>query len=88
METIKMSSRGQLVVPKSIRDSRGWEAGTEFTVEETKEGLLVTPKRRFPPTTVDQVFGILRWTGKPKTIEEMDQGIVDEAKRRHARGRY
>ena len=88
METTKLSSRGQLVLPKSILESRGWRPGTELTVEETKEGVLIRPKRRFPPTTIDEVAGILKYTGQPKTLEDMDQAITDEVKARLARGRY
>ena len=88
METTKLSSRGQLVLPKSILESRGWHPGTELTVEETKEGVLIRPKRPFPPTTIDEVAGILKYTGQPKTPEDMDQAITDEVKARLARGRY
>ena len=88
METTRLSTKGQLILPKSVRDAKAWKAGMEFTVEATKEGVLLRPKRLFKPTRVEDVFGCLQYTGKPKTLAEMDQGIVDEVKRRHARGRY
>jgi AbrB family looped-hinge helix DNA binding protein len=88
METIKVSARGQVALPKSIRESRKWRPGTELTIEETKEGVLLRPKRLFPPTKIEDVFGMLKYTGKPKTLEEMDQAITDEVKARLARGRY
>ena len=89
METTRLSTKGQLILPKSLRDAKGWTAGTEFTVEETREGVLLRPAKPFPgKAKLEDVFGCLKYTGKAKTIAEMDQGIVDEVKRRHARGRY
>jgi AbrB family looped-hinge helix DNA binding protein len=88
METTRLSTKGQIILPKNIRDSRAWGPGTEFTVEETKEGVLLRPARRFPKTTLDEVVGFLRYKGKAKTLAEMEAGIGDEVKSRHDRGRY
>jgi hypothetical protein len=43
----------------------------------------------FARTTVDQVAGMLGppADGHTRTIEEMDQAVLEEARRRHARGR-
>ena len=87
--TTRLSTKGQLILPKSIRDARAWGPGTELEIENTKDGVLLRPKKSFfPPTKIDAVFGCLKYTGKAKTIAEMDQGIMDEVKRRHASGRY
>jgi hypothetical protein len=40
--------RKGIILPKDIRTSRAWEPGTEFTIEETREGLLLRPCGRFP----------------------------------------
>lgn len=92
METTRLSTKGQVVLPKSIRESRRWAAGTEFTVEETPEGILLRPARRLPRTTLDQVVGCLRPLIKPRkkpaTLAEMDEAIGREIMRRHDSGRY
>jgi AbrB family looped-hinge helix DNA binding protein len=88
MEITRLSTKGQIVLPKSIRNSRAWGPGTEFTVEETKDGVLLRPARRLPRTTLDQVEGILKYKGKAKTLAELDEGIAREVKRRHDLGRY
>jgi len=36
-------------------------------------------------THSDEVFGSLKVSGPPKTLEEMDAGVLAEARRRHAR---
>lgn len=88
METTKLSSKGQIILPKSVRDARHWKPGTEFAVEEKKEGVLLRPLKPFPPTKLEDVYGCLKYTGKPKTLKEMDEAIAKEVKRRHALGRY
>jgi AbrB family looped-hinge helix DNA binding protein len=87
--TTRVSTKGQVILPKAIRDARAWGPGTELEIENTKAGVLLKPKKRlFPPTKIDDVAGILKYKGKPKTIREMDESIAMEVKRRHALGRY
>jgi len=88
METTKLSSKGQIVLPKSIREARSLRTGTEFTVEDTPQGVLLRPKSPFKPTKFEDVRGCLAYKGKPKTIEEMNEGIAKMVRERHARGRY
>ena len=88
MEITRLSTKGQIVLPKTIRASRAWEPGTEFIVEETGDGILLRPARLFPETDLNQVVGCLRYRGKSKTLAQMRAAIGSEAKRRHARGRY
>jgi AbrB family looped-hinge helix DNA binding protein len=86
--TTIVSTKGQVILPKAIRQRRRWEAGTELVVEETADGVLLTAKPLFAPTRSKDVFGSLRHAGRPKTLDEMNAGIAAEAKRRHARNRY
>ena len=86
--TTTLSTKGQVILPASIRRRRHWDAGTRLTVEETRDGVLLKPAPLFPPTTPEQVFGSLHYQVKPKSLEEMQQGILAEVRRRHARGRY
>ncbi len=86
--TTMLSTKGQVILPKAIRDQRHWLAGTELVVEDTPEGVLLKAAPQFAPTRPKDVFGSLRHSGRAKTIEEMEAGIAAEAKRRHARNRY
>jgi len=88
METTRLSTKGQIVLPKAIRLSRGWRPGMEFSVEETREGILLRPVKPLQPKTVAEVFGCLKWKGRPKTIEEMNRAPLRMVKRRHESGRY
>jgi bifunctional DNA-binding transcriptional regulator/antitoxin component of YhaV-PrlF toxin-antitoxin module len=43
MLTTKLSSRGQLVIPKQLRDAHRWSTETEFIVQDRADGILLTP---------------------------------------------
>jgi AbrB family looped-hinge helix DNA binding protein len=86
--TTTLSTKGQVILPKSIRERRRWGPGTRLLVEDTPEGVLLKPAPLFPPTRPEDVYGMLKYSGPPKTIEEMDAAITAEVKRRHARGRH
>jgi AbrB family looped-hinge helix DNA binding protein len=88
METTRLSTKGQVILPKGIRDSRAWGPGTEFTVEETAEGVLLRPAGRFAKTEIQEVAGALRSKRKALTPGQIHSGVEREVKRRHDRGRY
>jgi AbrB family looped-hinge helix DNA binding protein len=80
--TTVVSTKGQVILPKAIRDQRRWSAGTRLTVESTPEGVLLKPEPVFAATRIEAVFGSLAHAGKAKTVEEMDAAIAAEARRR------
>jgi AbrB family looped-hinge helix DNA binding protein len=86
--TTTLSTKGQVILPKAIRDQHHWSAGTRLLVEDTKDGVLLRAAPIFPPTLPEDVFGSLHYTGEPKSLEQMDAGIAAEARRRHDRDRY
>ena len=88
MKTIKLSSKGQVILPKAVREAHRWEPGTEFIVEDTEDGILLRPVRSVAPSRFEAVAGCLRGDGSPRTLEEMEAAIEAEAKARRGRGRY
>jgi len=88
MTVTKLSSKGQIVLPKTLRDAHKWRPGTEFAIEDAKDGLLLRPLRLFPPTRLEDVIGCLPYKGKPKTLSQMNKAIEAAVKERHGRGRY
>jgi AbrB family looped-hinge helix DNA binding protein len=88
METTRLSTRGQIVLPLSIRTAHSWKPGTEFRVENTADGVLLKPVRPLPETRLEDVAGFLKYKGKPKSLREMEEGVAREVRRRHESGRY
>ncbi len=80
--TTTVSTKGQVILPKAVRERRRWQAGTRLVVEDTEEGVLLKAAPLFAPTTPRQVYGSLPHHGRPKTLEEMDLAIAGEARRR------
>ncbi|MGB6562381.1 MAG: AbrB/MazE/SpoVT family DNA-binding domain-containing protein [Candidatus Binataceae bacterium] len=88
MEKTRLSSKGQVILPKSVRDAHRWLPGTEFIVEDTADGVLLRSAKPLPPTRLEDVVGCLRYAGKPKTLGQMEAAIRSEVKARRGRGRY
>jgi len=86
--TTVVSTKGQVILPKAIRDSKNWGAGKQLVVEETPDGVLLRAAHPFAPTKPEDVFGCLDAKGKHVNIEDYDKAIANEVRRRHARGRY
>ena len=84
--TTTVSTKGQVILPKELRRALRWEAGMRLIVERTPEGVLLRSEPVFPETRPEDVFGCLAYDGPPRTVEEMDAGVLAEAKRRHAGG--
>ncbi|HRO60948.1 MAG TPA: AbrB/MazE/SpoVT family DNA-binding domain-containing protein [Burkholderiaceae bacterium] len=81
METTRLSSKGQVVLPKSIRDARRLTPGTEFVVEDRPDGILLRlVARPFAATRVDDVLGCTGYRGPALSIEDMDAAIAAAAR--------
>ena len=80
MITTKLSTKGQITIPKEIRSAHGWSEGLEFTVLETENGLLLIPLPLFAETTLADVIGCTNYQGPPKSLEEMDAAIARGAR--------
>ena len=81
--TTRLSTKGQIVLPKAIRERLGWKPGSELMIEQRAEGLLLRPARG--DAKVDEVFGCLGPVGWTASIEDMNRGVLEEARRRWAR---
>jgi AbrB family looped-hinge helix DNA binding protein len=82
--TTRLSTKGQVILPKSIRVAQNWGAGQELVVEEIAGGVLLRAAKPFPSTTFDEVCGSLAHYGKSMTDEEIAAGLKAAAKRRYA----
>jgi AbrB family looped-hinge helix DNA binding protein len=75
MKTTKMSSKGQVIIPKALREIHHWEEGQELIAIDMGDGILLKPKKPFPETTLDQVAGCLKYQGTPKSLEDIEDAI-------------
>jgi AbrB family looped-hinge helix DNA binding protein len=84
--TTTVSTKGQVILPKAIRDEKNWAPGSRLVVESTREGVLLRSERVFPATKFEDVRGCLAGKGKSMSLDEIDAALRAAAKRRHARG--
>jgi AbrB family looped-hinge helix DNA binding protein len=76
METTRLSSKDQIIIPKTIRDTHRWHTGQEFIAIDTEDGILLKPKQPFQKTQLQDVAGCLYYQGKAKTLEELDDALA------------
>ncbi|HRH79423.1 MAG TPA: AbrB/MazE/SpoVT family DNA-binding domain-containing protein [Thiobacillaceae bacterium] len=85
METTRLSSKGQIILPKSIRSAHQWEPGVEFQVEDTADGVLLRPVKAFKQTSLEEVIGCTGYKGPSKSVEDMEAAIAAGVKANHGR---
>lgn len=69
--TITLSSKGQIVIPKEIRDELHWEPGTELEVISTPTGLTVRSKKPADRLNLADLRGMLKYDGPPISTEDL-----------------
>lgn len=81
IERTRLSSKGQIIIPKSFRLLAGLKPGDEFQVSEFGGSILLTPLRTFSESRLDDVFGCLPHKGPALSLEDMEAGIAEGARR-------
>jgi AbrB family looped-hinge helix DNA binding protein len=83
MARTTLTSKGQITLPKEIRERLGLKAGVRFECYVDRRGQIV-----LVPLTVklEDLIGILPYSGPPKTIEEINEAIAETAIERATRG--
>jgi len=84
MNTARLSSKGQLIIPKPIRQAHGWDTGQELEVIDTEDGILLKSRSPFKQTSIADVVGSLSYSGQAKTIEQMHEAITTGIKERQS----
>ncbi len=67
-----LSSKGQLVIPKALREALGLHSGAEVLLTTEPDGSLSLSPLKAP---VDVLFGILHEEGRKRV--DVDEAILD-----------
>lgn len=83
MQTTLLSSKGQVIIPKALRDAQRWHAGTRLQVVQTAEGVLLQPALPAGKTALVQGLAAIRqriaYKGLALSLEDMDAAVLREA---------
>jgi AbrB family looped-hinge helix DNA binding protein len=85
--TTRLSTKGQLVIPKEIRERHGWQPGMELEIEDREDHLILRPAADLPEVSLDELAGCAGYEGPARSLEDMEAGIAEGALRSHRRGR-
>ena len=69
-----VSADGRTTLPEPVREALGLKSGDR--IRYLVNGNVV---RILPVRPIDRLFGILRYTSAPVTIEEMERAVADAA---------
>jgi AbrB family looped-hinge helix DNA binding protein len=81
MARTRLSSKGQVIIPKAVRERHGWSAGVELEVDEQGDSVVLRRAGQFPPTRFEDVYGCLKHDGPPITVAAMDEAVRREARK-------
>jgi AbrB family looped-hinge helix DNA binding protein len=81
METTRLSSKGQVIIPKALRSTHRWEAGLELMVIDTGDGLLLKPKAPFAASELSEVAGMFKGKVAPLTDKEVEAALLQNLRK-------
>lgn len=81
MTTTRLSTKGQLILPKEVRERHGWAPGTVLEVVERGDAVLIRPVERVPETTLEEILGCTGYRGPARSLAEMEEAIEREARK-------
>ena len=84
MAIATMTTKGQITIPKEIRDALRLKPGDRVDFVLGKDGsALLRPATR----SILDLCGMLKYDGPPITIEQMDEGIAKAVVERFMRSK-
>ncbi len=83
----KITSQGQISVPAEVRRKLGVGPGSTLAWEEDGDRIVVTRAKKYTSADIRKA---LFPNGPPKrrSLKEMDEGIAEYMRKKHARDRY
>ena len=80
MDSTRVSSKGQMIIPKRVREALGLKQGTELAVELLPEGgFAARPKATDLVAEVRSIAGMLAHRGRPMSAAREKAAILAAA---------
>jgi AbrB family looped-hinge helix DNA binding protein len=80
MARTRLSTNGQLIIPREIRDRHNWSPGVELEVEDQGDKVVVRLASAGPSVTLEDLIGCTGYRGPAHTLDEMEEAIARGAR--------
>lgn len=83
MLTVRVSSKGQIVLPAALRHRLGLATGASLQLEERSDGLSLTVLRAVPEVALGKLAGMIkaRASGQARNLDDFDVAAMLTPKR-------
>ena len=68
-----MSTKGQLIIPSTIRHSHDWHSGVQFSIVDEGNQLILKPISAEPSLNVSDVAGCIKYKGPKVSIDKISK---------------
>lgn len=75
--TLTLSSKGQIVIPKEIRDQLHWHTGTQITLLAGTSGVTLRSVPKKKGRRFEDLIGMLKHDGPPLSTEDLCAPVDD-----------
>ncbi|MBT3065667.1 AbrB/MazE/SpoVT family DNA-binding domain-containing protein [Rhodoferax sp. U11-2br] len=83
MHLTRLSSKGQITIPKALRDAHDWQVGARLEVIDTVEGVLLKPVVARQSTALPEGLAAIRsrlaYKGPAVSLEDLNAAVLQEA---------
>ena len=80
MQTTTLSSKGQVIIPKTLRAALRWAPGTQLEVHDTPDGVLLRPAALATKASLPEGLAAIRrrvaYAGPTVNLEDMNAAVL------------
>lgn len=80
--TTRLSTKGQLIIPREIRARKGWRPGTELRLEDHGDHLVLRPVEAIATSDLTELVGCTGYRGPRRSLADMEAAIAKGHRRR------
>ena len=84
MSLARLTSKGQITLPKSFRDQLSLHTGDQLALMIDSHGRIIITAKTL---TLDDVFGSVKPKRRGATVASMDKAIAKHIRRKYSRAR-
>ncbi len=78
----RLSTKGQLIIPRAIRARRGWRPGAELVIEERGDEVVLRLAAEPAHSRLEDLVGCTGYRGPRRSLRELEAGIERGVRRR------